>query len=356
MVWGGYGFGNAGDELLLAAALRRELARGARRVAVLSREPEVTRWNLGHGDVVGYEPVQPPSWHRLARRARPAMPSYRLGDQHARSPWMNALRDSARLRLTGGGYVTDLFDLDYFLMPAEAALNLGIEVEIGPVGVGPFRSSEAERRAMDVLRECRRVTVRDDISLELLGRHGIAAEWERDSGFEITALPGFEDLPARPPRSGPPRIGVLVSPQHGAPRASERRDWMRELFSAVREQAPDAVIEGFSFQAAWWEDFREQVAMFEQLGWDRRAVRPPMVDWKRTLLQVRDFDLVFTTRFHPSVVAHAFGVPYASLLAGPYYERKMVGAFRDLKTRGVRLKPLEEDAGEAARRALSLLA
>lgn len=183
VVSGYYGFGNLGDEAVLAATVQglRRHAPGCRLV-VLSARPRRTAYEHGVGAV--------PRLH----------------------PWavLSALR-GARLLLSGGGSllqdVTGPFSLPYYLSVVELALALGVPVMVFAQGVGPLRRSLSRRWVRRVLARARHVTVRDPDSLELLRRLGVT-----DVPVEVTADPVLSlDVSAWLPPAPPERPYLAVN-------------------------------------------------------------------------------------------------------------------------------------------------
>lgn len=178
---GYYGFGNLGDELLLAATLqglRRRLP-GVRPI-VLSGDPE--RTEAEHGV-------------RAVRRDHPLRVAA-------------ALR-GARLLLSGSGSLlqdaTGPFNVPYYLGVIQLARRYGVPVMIFAQGVGPLRGAVARMLVRRVLGGVQAITLRDPGSFRALRELGV-----RGVPVEVTADPvlalrvdeagsdaGLPDLPAR---------------------------------------------------------------------------------------------------------------------------------------------------------------
>jgi polysaccharide pyruvyl transferase CsaB len=178
VVSGYYGFGNAGDEAILAA-----LARGLGDVelTVLSRDPPATRREHG----------------------LPAVPR----DDPAAV--LAALR-AADLLVSGGGSLlqdaTGPLSIPYYLGVVAAARLLGKPVMAYAQGIGPVRSGWA-RRLLRTLDAVQLITVRDEASASLLRSCGVQRppiEVTADAALALGAAPG--------PRAagGAGRIGVAL--------------------------------------------------------------------------------------------------------------------------------------------------
>lgn len=187
VVSGYYGFGNAGDEAILAAIID---GLPQARLIVLSGNPEATRREHGVEAVPRTDPLA-------------------VG---------RALRQ-ADLVLSGGGTLlqdaTGPGSIPYYLGIIAAARALGRPVMVYAQGVGPIRSAWG-RRMLAVLNGVQLITTRDEASAEFLRCAGV-----RRPPIEVTADAALA-LP-RPPRrdhpllpSGPrPRIGLSVRPWNG---------------------------------------------------------------------------------------------------------------------------------------------
>src|SRR4051812_34126659 len=111
ILWGGYAWGNVGDELTLAVALGDIKRLYGDSVAILTRSPGYTRRLFPGTDIIPYEPISrpqscgdPPSY-------------YDVEEQLTATSWASLLSNCELLYLVGGGYLTDLFGLDWTLLP-----------------------------------------------------------------------------------------------------------------------------------------------------------------------------------------------------------------------------------------------
>jgi polysaccharide pyruvyl transferase CsaB len=184
VVSGYYGFGNAGDEAILAA-----MADGLpeARLVVLSHDPDATVREHGVEAVPRNDPVAV----------------------------IQVLR-AARLVVSGGGSLfqdaTGPGSIPYYLGVIAAARALGRPVMVYAQGIGPVRSGWG-RRLLRLLDRVQLITTRDEASADFLRRAGV-----RRPPLEVTADAALA-LP-RPPRgehpllpSAPrPRIGWAIRP------------------------------------------------------------------------------------------------------------------------------------------------
>jgi len=191
---GYYGFGNLGDELLLAAvaAGMRELFPGAE-LRALSGDPEESRRRHG---------IEAARWNDPAAV-------------------VSAVRWADLVVLGGGGLFHDYWGVEpekilsaghsgvvYYAGVAGLARLLGRPVLAWGVGLGPLGTPDGRRLTADLFAEVAATTVRDEGSRALLGELGV-------EGAEVVPDPTFA-LPLQPRlrRSvdGPPRIGVALRP------------------------------------------------------------------------------------------------------------------------------------------------
>jgi len=189
---GFYGFGNAGDEAVLAAtlALFRERRPGLP-VGVLSADPAGTRRDHG----------------------APAFP-------RMRPETLGHIRRSA-LFVSGGGSLlqdrTSLKSLVYYLFLLRAAQACGVPTMIFAQGIGPLVRPAARRWTARVVQRTAAVTVRDADSADLLRRIGVTR------AIEVTADPVFALPPTVTDRVSAaaarrPVVGVSLRPWPGVER------------------------------------------------------------------------------------------------------------------------------------------
>ncbi|MBO8142322.1 MAG: polysaccharide pyruvyl transferase CsaB [Firmicutes bacterium] len=320
VIAGYYGFGNAGDEAVLAAMvadLRRECP--SVRPVVLSADPR-----------------------RTARALQvEAVPRLSL------AAFRRALKGAA-LFISGGGTLlqdaTGWGSVPYYGGQMLAARRLGVPVLAYAQGIGPLRQSWSRRLAARALAGAAMVTVRDAASLALareLGVHPSRLHLTADPVFSLAfhstgrgdPSPGVHRfLDGLPPG---PLVGVALRPHPGARRPGP---W------AGRGLSPPAVLEATALRVA--EALRPLLASWGarvlplplhgpvdgpvlarlagSLG--RRAVPwpdglPPQdlspADW---LALFSRLDLCVTMRLHGLIFAACAGVPFVALGIDPKLE------------------------------------
>jgi len=365
VVWGGYGRGNTGDWLALAAAIHDCSQGSAHAVAVLSPDPDLTTRLFPQAQAVLYR-LRRPSWlsrriRALARHLGPLVPGdrwrfrYSLDEQMSdraggRAEWVEALGRADRLYLAGGGYLTDLFDLERAVMPLLAARQLGLAVETAPLGIGPFRSRAGEALVAEALRGAR-VTVRDAGSAAFCRRHAIPADQRPDDGFRVREL--YPTLAATRARAEgqPLTVGVCAHRQHGSEAPTRVQAWWVDFLRGLHREMPQASLRGFCFHTDCAADYRTTCEAFERAGLEARRVEPPRPDPQEAVERLLACDAIATTRFHAAVVAGAFGLPCVAVASGAYYRAKMESV-REAVPRTTRVVDPNLDATDGAQEAL----
>jgi len=357
VLWGGYAGGNTGDELTLAVALRDMRARFGDSVGIISKTPGYTRRQFKDLTVIPYAPTPlmtgaQRTYYRFASRFlhRPVW-LYRLAQQRPPNDggvdWVAAVRASKLLYLVGGGYLTDLFDLDLSLLPALAAKRAGVPIATGPLGIGPFESSGAARKTAATLSGSD-LAVRDPGSWQFCSRHGLAPRRAVDDGFRVREVVDFAaDLGGRPDRK--PRIGVNIIVQFGSRNPERARSWWIDLLR--RLAAAPVAIEAFCFHTDVLLDYAEAVECWTAAGLNPAAVRAPELDFRIGCSQLARFDLIVSARFHAVVVGNVLGKVTFGVCDGDYYTRKMRAAAEGF-ARSQPLDPIATPAELAARRIL----
>ncbi len=354
LLWGGYGFGNVGDELTLAVALHDQRLLFGESVGILSHRPEVMRRQFPDTDVIPYEPRTVAAPHRfLARLAatwlrhggpgRFHLPRYRLADQPVPSTagagqWRQVIARCRQLYLVGGGYLTDLFSIDYFLLPLEVVRAASVPIRTAPLGLGPFYSRGAGTRVASALAPADLV-VRDAASLEFCQRHQLPSRLQRDDGFRVReVLPELSSPVAEDCRARRPRLGICVFRQHGDQAWPETRRWWLRLLTALQASREVLDVEGFCFYREPGVDHRTLSSLFADVGGGQENVRPPQQDFRDAVRELRRYDFIVSARFHSIVVANELGIPHVAVGLGESYAVKMAAAVRadDARCRLVR--------------------
>jgi polysaccharide pyruvyl transferase CsaB len=329
VIAGYYGFGNAGDEAILAAMLAdlRRL-RGDLRFTVTSADPAATAARFG---------VEAILWTDVAALAA-------------------AVRTSALVLVGGGGLFHDQgrftpgalltpqhSGIAFYVAPALLAALAGVPSMLYAVGVGPFRSAEAREFTRAAADLAAAITVRDPESRDALAALGVP-----DGRIEVTADPVY-GFPATPPRPAvPPRLGVALRAWGGAGAAWER-EAARGIDAFLGDTAAAAVF--FPFQRLPGTDVDDQDVAervrSDLACRDRASVWPGPADPAALRDALAECRLVLGMRLHSLILAQRCGVPSVALAYDP-----KVGAAMRLAGREAFLLELPALRGEALAAAL----
>jgi polysaccharide pyruvyl transferase WcaK-like protein len=333
VIWGGYAWGNTGDDLCLAAALERVRQEFGDRVAILSHRPEYTAQLFPQTTVIPYVPRGPRKTRWLKHPLREAgsllMAAGRRHFPRAKlfTPdleWVRCLGRAERLYLAGGGYLSDIFQLDDLMPPVEFAFDLKIPVTTGALGIGPFSSRAWAGRVARALSRAE-LKVRDRESLDFCQGRGLKAVLEPDDAFALV-----KNLPpltcSGPDGARPPKIGVCIFPQYGRPGNLDPSEWWIACLRGLRERLPQFAIEGFCFHTSPREEVHYMTNLFPRAGLPASQVQPPILDFRAAAQAVQKFDFIIAARFHAVVVANVFKVPNVAIASGEYYRTKMTAA------------------------------
>jgi len=361
LVWGGYGYGNTGDDLTLAVALHDLDRLGVYNVGVITPRIEHTRQSHPYARLLA-APDAPPG--RMAERL-----AWRLADRtfsirrnsHAARLYHLALRlqrrrgtehdllaaftSAASLHLVGGGYLTDLFDLDSMLRPIRIARAMNRPVTTSPLGLGPFRTPRSASAVARALQACR-VTVRDSDSLQYCQAHQLEAGESPDDGFRLAEVlpPGQGDARQEGRQR---RIGVCVFHQYDNAMSSRLVDWWVDCLRLLSQRLPDFHIEGFCFHTDESMDLQTTRLLFERSGLNPEDVHPPEPDYRRAVMLLDRFDAIFSTRFHAVVAASALRRPCVAVGMNDYYDIKMKCALKHSSIPSLHINPLRDSAQSA---------
>lgn len=284
VVSGYYGFGNAGDEAVLAAmlaALRARLPQAA--VVVLSGDPPRTR-----------------RLHRVAAASRT----------------FGALRAiaGADLVISGGGSlvqdITSARSALYYLGILGLATILARATMVYAQGIGPVRRWWIRALAGRIFNRVTLITVRDEDSGRLLGDLGVRGPTHlvADPALALSPAPiaQVEDLIAQ---RHAPRIGLALRP------------WNDDAYlgpliaglAAARQQIGGEVV-ALAFHPA--RDLAVSALAARALGGRVIAGLPP----QELLALVGTLDLLVGVRLHALIDAAAGGVPFVGLSYDPKVE------------------------------------
>lgn len=331
VLWGGYGWGNVGDELTLAVAIHDLRKAGHDQLTVLSPTPGYTRSLFPDVRIVPYKPV----WRKgaggpLTRWAFRNVFGRRLpgegfvadrGEDDPLQRWDNVISRAKMLYLVGGGYLTDLFDFYRFLAPVEVALLRGIPIQTAPLGIGPFSDLAAERSFVRTFNDTL-LTVRDPVSENYCRSLGLTVARKPDDGFRIQEV--LDSSPFVPADAPTPTIGINFFPQHGSISAARLRKWWTEFLALACDN--EMKLEGFCFHVGINADYDPLVELFHSVGLPTWQVTPPVVDFRVACLRLRTYSCVISSRFHAAVACSSFKIPCLAVSCGPYYDAKMAAA------------------------------
>jgi polysaccharide pyruvyl transferase WcaK-like protein len=316
ILWGGYAWGNIGDELTLAVALKDMRYRYGESIAILTRSPGYSRRQFPDCAIIPFDPVpQNPG-------CGDPVSYYDVEQQVASTSWAKQIAACEMLYLVGGGYLSDLFHLDWLLLPIFVARHKGVQIATGPIGLGPFTYDGWAKRVAESL-QIAKVVVRDDASLKFCREYGIPAVQRDDDGFRLTEVLQLQQ-PERDRKSRPWRIGVNVFNQYGSNRHIESSAWWEALLKHLSHE--NTLIEGFCFHNLVFEDFAATSECLAKAGLDPCMARVPDFDFRVSCAQLVNFDAIVSSRFHAIVVGNVIGTRTYAVCDGEYYGHKMKAA------------------------------
>ena len=333
VIWGGYAWGNTGDELCLAAALEQVRSEFGDSVAILTHRPEYTAQLFPKMAVVPYVPPDRQKNRWLKNPLRETRHFFMTVGRHhfpranivrPDLAWIHLVGQSERLHLAGGGYLSDLFQLDMLMPPIEFAADLKLPVTTGALGLGPFTSRIWANKVARVLSGAE-LKVRDRDSLDFCQRHALKAVLEPDDAFALVRnlQPVILDKTESP---RPIKIGVCIFPQYGRPGNCDVSAWWTDCLRKLKTQQLQVVIEGFCFHTSPREEFSDMTRLFPLAGLSVRQVQPPIMDFIEATRAVQKYDFIIAARFHAVVVANVFKIPNIAIASGEYYQAKMRAA------------------------------
>ena len=284
---GYYGYGNAGDEAVLAglvAGFRAARPGGDLELVALSGASAETR--AAHGIAA-------------ADRYRPAA---LLGEIRR-----------ADLVLSGGGSllqdVTSAHGIFYYLGVVRMAQILGRKTMFIAQGIGPLKLARSRRLVRSVANKLRAVTVRDADSAALLREIGVTRPT-----VEVTADPAL--LLAGPGRAagGMPSFGVALRPwagqegiaAHVADACRAALNGQRALLLPMQPSADEPVAEQFSRRWLQGNETGNRATLCSL----EKGLTP-------LLANIPSCDLMVGMRLHALILAAAAGVPSVALSYDP---------------------------------------
>ncbi len=336
LIAGYYGFGNTGDEAILAAILDGLHGRSpTARAVVISGDPADTERRHG---------VEAIPWRDVAAIRR-------------------AVRGCDLVLVGGGGLFQDHWGVDpgslltpnhygisFYAGPAVLAALEGKPLALLGLGFGPLVSSEARRMVRGVCEASAFLSVRDAESRDLLVASGVEAV-----RITLSADPAFALAPARrsgaellraagvEPDSPPPLVAVALRPW--ALGADPER-WEAEVAGAldrlIEKTGGTLLFVPFQKSARADEDDASVAARVRRrLSQGAHAVEVPRpLSPSETRGLLASCDLVVAMRLHAAVFAVSGGVP----LVGIGYDPKVRSLFQRLNLLSL-LEPLESLSG-----------
>jgi len=361
VVWGGYGYGNTGDDLVLAVALAELRRRHGNNLQVLSPAPTQTRPCAPAVEVILHPSDRPRRaferwfwrWTDYAETGgmKPLADAlYRVALKHParfcdESGWLAALAAASTLHLAGGGYLADRFDLRHFLRPLRIARSRRLPVTTSPLGLGPFRNARKAAAVVAALRDSQLV-VRDENSLQFCRDYSLAAVEMPDDGFKFRQV---IDLPASAPAPSETRtIGVCIFSQYSRAWSERVETWWVDCLQALARTSPESQLEGFCFHTNRQMDYDTTRRLFVRAGLSPDTVRPPQADYRAAIADLRRYQAIVSTRFHAVVAASAMAIPCLAVVLDDYYLAKMRGALKHAPAPVSLLNPLVDSAPASA--------
>lgn len=329
LVLGYYGFGNVGDEAILAALvglLRR--ARPEAAISVLTADPRGTEARL---PVSGVYRWHPPSVLRALARCD--------------------------LLLTGGGSLlqdaTSLRSLLYYASLILTARAMGKKVALFANGLGPLGTAAGRALALAALRSAHHVSLRDSLSLARLAaldaRLAAGAARVPDPAFSLAPAPA-EEAGAILATAGldPARPFLAVCPRPWSPAALATGDLVSLLARSLDRVASEAGLPILFLPMHRGEDATLARAVSAAMGQPAPVLEldlPP----ERFMAVLGQARAVVAMRLHAAILAAAQAVPSLGLA----YDPKVEGVLGDLALPALAPAELTETALVAA--ALDLL-
>jgi polysaccharide pyruvyl transferase CsaB len=272
VIAGYYGFGNAGDELILYALIQRlRLENPRTSITVLSNNPSETRERFQVAAVDRWRP-----W-----------------------TWASPLFHASSFLLGGGGLLqesTGPWNHVYYLSLLLAAKLFGCQTDVVAIGVDPLRSRLNQFLTRFVLNlAADELSVRDEASRQVLQKAGVRVP------IAIQRDPVFDLATGRHSHvSG--RIAFAVSPSKRHP------SWYRSLAELcdLLSKRLDVAVDFLVFFPKEDEAFAREVIAHAAFEPHVRCWENPLelLDW------MTQYDLVVATRFHALVLCAASGTPF----------------------------------------------
>lgn len=316
LIVGWYGYGNAGDEAILASMvedLHAEIP--GVRISVLSGEPEYTR-----------------TIHQLP--AAPHLP-YHWSDVKASLSsgkilaTLQAIAKADLVILGGGGFLSDWQPeaIPTWLLRTLVAKMLCGKVMLYAVGAGPITTTRGKLYTQLLINLTNVVTVRDQASLEWLRASGVRRP------IKVAADPaigwrGGEKVPPpipRPGRPGQPVVAISVAPLfHNMrlwPGKGHRFDQYRnDLVELTRRLVSQlgAHVTFTCMHPSYDAPFCREVLERADVGQSASLMAIDGLTPAQTQAYLAQTDIVIGLRLHALILAASMGVPVVAI---PYHHK-----------------------------------
>lgn len=287
VIAGYYGFGNAGDELILKSVIENFRKKYPDSLCtVLSNSPQATKKNFSADAVNRWCPVR---------------------------IFLAVLR-SDLLVLGGGGLIQDVtssFSLLYYLVIVWIAILLGREIFIYAVGAGPIRSKINRILVAATLRRVNQISVRDHYSLNELKSCGVKKEIQLSCDPVLTL-----DLSRffRKKSLGPPKVVFIVRSLKSDKRM---RDLMKSFSEVIRCLKAEKKWDVFAVSFHPAEDGK----IINELAQNFSHVQDLKIfEWKdlnEILSFISNADIVVTMRLHGAILSAMLGIPFVAVAYDP---------------------------------------
>lgn len=277
IIYGYYGFGNAGDEAVLAGMLRGLRQHGP---------------DNAHYVVLSGNPAHTATWHGTAALPR----------DHWRTVWREAKQADAWI--FGGGSllqdVTGPWTLPYYMAVLTLLLGRRQNVFFHGHGIGPIQNRFNRKYAALLLRRVQRVSVRDTASAALLAQFGVAPDRLHAATDTAFLLPATAARVRR--KKAVPTIGLALRDWTGS------EQWQKPCMRAVQRfaQATDGRI---VFIPMHEPDDRQTARRIQAAERMEATIVPEAHTVAARMQQLAACDIVVSMRLHAGILSALAGVP-----------------------------------------------
>ena len=307
MIAGYYGANNTGDEAILTGIIHALKKQGIEDITVLSRNPEQTKQIHGVNSLY------------IGRRFDGLKPIYQ------------ALRKSQLFILGGGGLLQDYTSrvVPYWLSRVTLAFIARTPVMYYAQGIGPLRTTQAQRLVRWFSNRVQWITVRDQPSLELLKQIGV-----HKPNLEVTADPALGIQVTS--------NGAKLLDNAGIPLDSNRlkiaislRSWKDDhlyipvLTKALKQLRETIDVQYIFFPFQFGEDESISQQVIDQLGVENIYLLKGNYSPEQMTTMLKEMDGVIAMRLHAIILSAISHVPSFGLVYDPKVLRFMERAGMD---------------------------